>query len=78
MLAVATADAVPTQSGPFIVPTYTFADTASGRAPRPDVVVVPAVADPDGPKDRALRGWITDQADRGARSLGVCAASRGV
>ena len=72
----AAADAVPTQSGPFIVPTYTFADTATGRAPRPDVVVVPAVADPDGPREAALRAWITNQADRGARILGVCAGSR--
>jgi putative intracellular protease/amidase len=71
-----TADAVPTESGPFIVPTYTFADTATGRAPRPDVVVVPAVADPDGPHEAGLRAWITDQADRGARILGVCAGSR--
>jgi hypothetical protein len=31
----AIADAVPTQSGPFIVPTYTFAETATGRAPPP-------------------------------------------
>jgi putative intracellular protease/amidase len=72
----ATADAVPTQSGPFIVPTYTFADTATGRAPRPDVVVVPAVEDPDGPQEAALRAWITDQAGRGARILGVCAGAR--
>src|ERR687886_249681 len=52
--AAATADAVPTQSGPFIVPTYTFADTATERAPRPDVVVVPAVADPDGAQEVPL------------------------
>ena len=70
------ADAVPTRGGPFIVPTYTFADTATGRAPRPDVVVVPAVADPDGPQEAALRAWITDQAERGARILGVCDGSR--
>ena len=72
----ATTAAVPTQSGPFIVPTYTFADTVTGRAPRPDVVVVPAVDDPDGPQEAALRAWITDQAGRGARILGVCAGSR--
>ena len=39
----ATPAAQPTQGGPAIVPTYTFADTTSRRAPRPDVVVVPAV-----------------------------------
>jgi putative intracellular protease/amidase len=72
----ATTDAVPTQSGPYIVPTYSFADTVTGRAPRPDVVVVPAVARPDGPQEHALRGWITDQAGRGARILGVCAGAR--
>jgi hypothetical protein len=37
---------------------------------------VPAVADPDGPQEAGLRAWITDQADRGARILGVCAGSR--
>jgi putative intracellular protease/amidase len=68
----AAADAVPTRGGPFIVPTYTFADTATGRAPHPDVVVVPAIAHPDGPQEAALRAWITDQAERGARILGVC------
>jgi putative intracellular protease/amidase len=72
----ATADAVPTESGPLIVPMYTFAETANGRAPRPDVVVVPAVTDPDGPHEAGLRAWITDQANRGARILGVCAGSR--
>jgi putative intracellular protease/amidase len=72
----ATADAVPTQSGPFIVPTYTFADTTAGRAPRPDVVVVPAVDSPDGPQEVALRAWIASQAARGARILGVCAGAR--
>ena len=71
----ATADAIPTRSGPFIVPTYTFADTATGRAPDPDVVVVPAVDSPDGSQEAALRAWITAQADRGARILGVCAGS---
>src|SRR4051794_3027732 len=68
----AAAGAVPTRGGPFIVPTYTFADTATGRAPRPDVVVVPAVATPDGPQEAGLRSWITEQAERGARILGVC------
>ena len=62
----------PTQGGPAIVPTYTFTDTTSGRAPRPDVVVVPAVAAPDGPQEAPLRAWITTQARAGARVLGVC------
>jgi putative intracellular protease/amidase len=72
----ATTDAVPTQSGPFIVPTYTFADTTAGRAPRPDVVVVPAVDEPEGPQEAALRAWIAEQADRGVYVLSVCAGAR--
>ncbi len=67
-----TASAQPTQGGPAIVPTYTFADTASGRAPRPDVVVVPAVATPDRPQEAPLRAWVTEQAGRGAHILSVC------
>jgi putative intracellular protease/amidase len=62
----------PTQDGPAIVPTYTFADTGSGRAPHPDVVVVPAVASPDGPDETALRDWVIAQNHNGARILGVC------
>jgi putative intracellular protease/amidase len=65
----------PTQGGPGIVPTYTFADTTSGRAPRPDVVVVPAVTTPDGPQEAPLRAWVTNQARAGARILGVCNGS---
>lgn len=62
----------PTQGGPTIVPTYTFADTASGQAPRPDVVVVPAVETPDGPQESPLRAWVKAQATSGALILGVC------
>lgn len=61
-----------TQGGPAIAPTYTFADTASGRAPHPDVVVVPAVGSPDGPQEAELRAWVKDQAKGGALILGVC------
>ncbi|KRE55612.1 DJ-1/PfpI family protein [Phycicoccus sp. Soil748] len=68
----ATHTAQPTQGGPYIVPTYTFADTTSGRTPRPDVVVVPAVATADGPAEAPLRAWVTDQAGAGARILSVC------
>jgi putative intracellular protease/amidase len=72
----ATAQAAPTRGGPAIVPTYTFADTRTGRAPSPDVVVVPAVDRPDDAEEEALRTWVTDQADAGALVLGVCAGSR--
>jgi putative intracellular protease/amidase len=68
----ATAAAQPTQGGPAIVPTYTFADTAAGRAPRPDVVVVPAVATADGPAEAPMRAWVTEQATAGALILSVC------
>jgi putative intracellular protease/amidase len=61
-----------TQGGPAVVPTYTFADTRTGRAPAPNVVVVPAVAHPDGAEEVALRGWVAEQARSGALVLGVC------
>jgi putative intracellular protease/amidase len=61
-----------TQGGPAVVPTYTFADTTTGRAPTPNVVVVPAVAHPDGAEEAALRGWVSEQARSGALVLGVC------
>lgn len=68
----ATPTAQSTQGGPAIVPTYTFADTAGGRAPRPDVVVVPAVGAADAPAEAPLRAWVTAQARSGARILSVC------
>jgi putative intracellular protease/amidase len=61
-----------TQGGPTIVPTYTFADTASGRAPRPDLVVVPAVAAASGPDEAAMRAWVRYQAAAGLPILSVC------
>lgn len=72
----ATAAPAPTEGGPAIVPAYTFTDTRTGRAPRPDIVVVPAVASPDGDQEEPLRAWVTDQSRAGARVLGVCAGSR--
>lgn len=54
------------------MPTYTFADTASGRALRPDVVVVPAVATAAGSAEAPLRAWVAEQAAAGARILSVC------
>ena len=68
----ATFAAQATQGGPSIVPTYTFADTASGRAPRPDLVVVPAVAAASGPDEAAMRAWVRDQAAAGVPILSVC------
>jgi putative intracellular protease/amidase len=74
---VAASDApAPVDGAPAIVPTFTFDDVASGRAEQPDVVVVPAVDDPDGPKEEALRDWVIEQSHDGARILGVCAGAR--
>ncbi|MCX6499491.1 MAG: DJ-1/PfpI family protein [Arthrobacter sp.] len=65
----------PIDGGPPIVPTYTFDDVRSGRARRPDVVVVPAVGAPEGPEEDAMRAWIVEQSGRGAHILGVCNGS---
>jgi hypothetical protein len=40
------------------------------------VVVVPAVAAPNGKKEAPLREWITRRSDRGAHLVGVCNGSR--
>jgi transcriptional regulator GlxA family with amidase domain len=58
-----------------VVPDFSLADVDAGLAPEPDVVVVPAVAAPNGKKEAALRDWITRRVDRGA-SLGVCNGGR--
>jgi putative intracellular protease/amidase len=58
-----------------VVPHYSLDDVDAGLAPEPDVVVVPAVAAPNGrngKKEAPLREWITRRADRGAHLLGVC------
>lgn len=68
----ASSSAQPTQGGPAIVPTFTFADTTSGRAPRPDVVVVPAVADADGPTEAPMRAWLAERVTEGVPVLSVC------
>lgn len=68
----ASKDPAPTQGGPAIAPAYTFTDTTTGRAPHSDVVVVPAVGQPDGPAEAALRDWVKAEADHGALVLGVC------
>jgi putative intracellular protease/amidase len=39
-------------------------------------VVVPAVDDPDGPTEAALRAWVVLQSRHGSRILGVCSGSR--
>jgi transcriptional regulator GlxA family with amidase domain len=71
------ASATPAQleGGPAVLPVHTFDEVKSGIAPRPDVVVVPAVQDPTGTTESALRTFITDQSDRGARILGICSGA---
>ena len=66
---------VPLSGGLHVLPDHALADVDAGTAPRPGVVVVPAVIDPTGPAQAPLRAWITRQANRGARILGVCAGS---
>ena len=59
-----------------VVPDYSLEDVDAGLAPEPDVVVVPAVAAPNGKTEAPLREWITRRVDRGAHLLGVCNGSR--
>jgi len=59
-----------------VVPDYSLDDVDAGVAPEPDVVVVPAVAAPNGRKEAALREWLTRRVDRGAQVLGVCNGGR--
>jgi transcriptional regulator GlxA family with amidase domain len=59
-----------------VAPDYSLDDVDKGLAPEPDVVVVPAVAAPNGRKEAPLREWLTRRVDRGAHLLGVCNGSR--
>jgi putative intracellular protease/amidase len=59
-----------------VVPDDSLEDVDAGLAPEPDVVVVPAVAAPNGKKEAPLREWITRRSDRGAHLLGVSNGSR--
>jgi len=59
-----------------VVPDYSLEDVDNGLAPEPDVIVVPAVAAPNGRNEAPLREWITRWVDRGAHLLGVCNGSR--
>jgi transcriptional regulator GlxA family with amidase domain len=59
-----------------VMPDYSLDDVDAGLAPEPEVVVVPAVAAPNGKKEAPLREWITRRTNRGAHVLGVCNGSR--
>jgi putative intracellular protease/amidase len=72
----ATPAPVPLNGGLSVLPTYTFADAASGVAPTPDIVVVPAVDDPSGDVEAGLRDYVVDQYGDGAQLLGICAGAR--
>ena len=72
----ANAGPAPVQAGPRIEAHHTWADIDAGTAPQPDVIVVPAVADPYGEQEAPLRAWLVEQAVRGAHILGVCAGAR--
>lgn len=62
----------PLSGGLRVVPDHTFADVDAGRAPAPDVVVIPALADPASARRAPLHSWLTRHAGRGAYLLGVC------
>ncbi|MEV7009709.1 DJ-1/PfpI family protein [Streptosporangium sp. NPDC051022] len=61
--------------GLHLLPDHTLDEIASGALAEPDVVVVPAVADPGGGAEAPLRAWITARFRHGARVLGVCAGA---
>ncbi len=67
---------VPVDGAPWIVPTYTFAQVAGGKAPSPDVVVVPALDHPDSAEEAAVREFVAVHARRGVRILSVCNGAR--
>ena len=71
-------DAAPARvdGAPAILPDHTFAEVDDRPELAPDVVVVPAVADPAGKAERPLREWVVRQHARGAHVLGVCAGAR--
>ncbi|MFL6135300.1 MAG: DJ-1/PfpI family protein [Nocardioidaceae bacterium] len=60
---------------PAILPDHTFAEVDSKAELAPDVVVVPAVSEPTGETERAMREWIGHQHERGAHVLSVCAGA---
>jgi putative intracellular protease/amidase len=68
----ASAAPVPLEGGPTLVPAHTFAEVDAGLVRRPDVVVVPALADPTGAEEAPLRNWVVSQSRGGAEVLGVC------
>ncbi len=72
----ATHGAAAVDGAPSILPAYTFDEVDSSLRLTPDVVVVPAMKDPEGEGEAIVRGWIRAQADRGAQVLAVCTGAR--
>src|SRR5689334_19865673 len=72
----ATSGPAPVDGAPSILPAYTFDEVDSRPGLTPDVLVVPAMEDPEGEGEATVRGWIRSQADRGARILAVCTGAR--
>jgi len=58
------------------LPDYSVDDVLSRAAPEPAVVVVPAMADPEGAAEAPLRALIERTAQRGNAVFGVCAGAR--
>ncbi|TDC47717.1 protein DJ-1 [Jiangella ureilytica] len=58
-----------------VLPHHTFDTVTADPALRPDVVVVPALAEPAGDAELPLREWVAQQARRGTRILGVCSGA---
>ena len=65
----------PVEGAPAILPDYTFGEVDSHPELAPDVVVVPAVADPAGESEQPTRDWVVRQHQRGAHVLSVCAGA---
>jgi transcriptional regulator GlxA family with amidase domain len=72
------ADNSPVQlvGGPALVPSTTFSDIDSGKAPAPDLLVIPAVSTPAADSEAGTRSWIAGQAARGINILGVCSGAK--
>ena len=64
------------EGAPTILPDYTFAEVNARADLTPDVIVVPAVADPTGAAERPTREWVLRMHEQGAHILSVCAGAR--
>lgn len=72
----ATRDPVDVDGAPRVLPAHTFDEVDHDPILTPDVVVIPAMGDPEGDSEEAVRTWLRAQAARGAQILGVCTGAR--